>query len=219
MKNILIIDDDMHIGNALEETLVQNGYSVNRAYSGTEAVLALSHISPDLILLDLMLPGLNGEEVLKHIRDIPVIILSAKTDIENKVNLLLHGAVDYITKPFNTKELLARIAVQIRTFENCGKKTVIAFDDISLNTETHEVKIKDKEVRLTRTEYAILKILILNQANIISKSALLERICNDTPDCTESSLKTHISHLRNKLSEVSGRDYIETIWGIGFRMK
>lgn len=219
MKNILIIDDDMHIGNALEETLVQNGYSVNRAYSGTEAVLALSRISPDLILLDLMLPGLNGEEVLKHIRDIPVIILSAKTDIENKVNLLLNGAVDYITKPFNTKELLARIAVQIRTFENCGKKTVISFDDISLNTETHEVRIKDTEIRLTRTEYAILKILILNQANIISKSALLERICNDTPDCTESSLKTHISHLRNKLSEASGRDYIETIWGIGFRMK
>lgn len=219
MKNILIIDDDMHIGNALEETLVQNGYSVSRAYSGTEAVLALSHISPDLILLDLMLPGLSGEEVLRNIKDIPVIILSAKTDIENKVNLLLNGAVDYVTKPFNTKELLARISAQLRTFENCGKKTVIAFDDISLNTENHEVRIKDMEVRLTRTEYAILKILILNQANIISKSALLERICNDTPDCTESSLKTHISHLRNKLSEISGRDYIETIWGIGFRMK
>lgn len=219
MKNILIIDDDMHIGNALEETLIQNGYIVNRAYSGTEAVLALSHISPDLVLLDLMLPGLNGEEVLKHIRDIPVIILSAKTDIENKVNLLMNGAVDYVTKPFNTKELLARIAVQLRTFENCGKKSVIVFDDISLNTETHEVRIKNTEIRLTRTEYAILKILILNQANIISKSALLDKICSDTPDCTESSLKTHISHLRNKLSEIGGKDYIETIWGIGFRMK
>lgn len=219
MKKILIIDDDMHIGNALEEILVQNGYSINRAYSGTEAILALSNISPDLILLDLMLPGLNGEEVLKHIRDIPVIILSAKTDIENKVNLLLNGAVDYVTKPFNTKELLARIAVQLRTFENCGKKSVIAFDDISLNTENHEVTVKNTPVRLTRTEYAILKILILNQANIISKSALLERICNDTPDCTESSLKTHISHLRNKLSEIGEKDYIETIWGIGFRMK
>lgn len=219
MKKILIIDDDIHIGNALEEILVQNGYSISRAYSGTEAVLALSNISPDLILLDLMLPGLNGEDVLQCIRDIPVIILSAKTDIENKVNLLLNGAVDYVTKPFNTKELLARIAVQLRTFENCGKKSVIAFDDISLNTENHEVTVKNTPVRLTRTEYAILKILILNQANIISKSALLERICNDTPDCTESSLKTHISHLRNKLSEISGKDYIETIWGIGFRMK
>lgn len=219
MKKILIIDDDMHIGNALEETLVQNGYQVSRAYSGTEAIFVLSHISPDLVLLDLMLPGLNGEEVLPYIRDIPVIILSAKTDIENKVNLLLNGAVDYITKPFNTKELLARIAVQLRTFDNCGKKSVISFDDITLNTESHEVNVKGKEVRLTRTEYAILKILILNQANIISKSTLLERIYEDTPDCTESSLKTHISHLRNKLSEISGKDYIETIWGIGFRMK
>lgn len=219
MKNILIIDDDVHIGNALEETLSQAGYRVSRAYSGTEALFALSHTFPDLILLDLMLPGLDGEKVLEHIRDIPVIIISAKTDIENKVNLLLSGAVDYVTKPFNTKELLARIAVQIRTFENCGKKSIIAFDDITLNTESHEVKIKNTEVRLTRTEYAILKILILNQANIISKSALLERICEDTPDCTESSLKTHISHLRNKLSEIGGKDYIETIWGIGFRMK
>lgn len=219
MKKILIIDDDMHIGNALEETLVQAGYHVNRAYSGTEAIFALSQISPDLVLLDLMLPGLNGEEVLPYIKDIPVIIISAKTDIENKVNLLLKGAMDYMTKPFNTKELLARIAVQLRTFENCGKKLVLSFDDITLNTENHEVKIKDTEVRLTRTEYAILKILIQNQANIISKSTLLERIYENTPDCTESSLKTHISHLRTKLSEIGGKDYIETIWGIGFRMK
>ncbi|MDE5883699.1 MAG: response regulator transcription factor [Oscillospiraceae bacterium] len=219
MKKILIIDDDMHIGNALEETLVQAGYHVNRAYSGTEAIFALSQISPDLVLLDLMLPGLNGEEVLPYIKDIPVIIISAKTDIENKVNLLLKGAMDYVTKPFNTKELLARIAVQLRTFENCGKKLVLSFDDITLNTENHEVKIKDTEVRLTRTEYAILKILIQNQANIISKSTLLERIYENTPDCTESSLKTHISHLRTKLSEIGGKDYIETIWGIGFRMK
>ncbi len=219
MKNILIVDDDIYIGNALEEILLQNGYKVSRAYSGTEAVFAVSYNIPDLILLDLMLPGMDGEDVLKHINNIPVIVMSAKADIENKVNLLLNGAVDYVTKPFNTKELLARIAVQLRTFENCGKKTVISFDDISLNTETTEVCVGDTEIRLTRTEYAILKTLILNQANIISKSALLERICSDTPDCTESSLKTHISHLRNKLSAVGGKDYIETIWGIGFRLK
>lgn len=219
MKNILIVDDDIYIGNALEETLLQNGYQVSRAYSGTEAVFAVSYNLPDLVLLDLMLPGMDGEDVLKHISDIPVIVMSAKADIENKVNLLLSGAVDYITKPFNTKELLARIAVQLRTFENCGKKIVISFDDISLNTETTEVCVGDTEIRLTRTEYAILKTLILNQANIISKSALLERICTDTPDCTESSLKTHISHLRNKLSAVGRKDYIETIWGIGFRLK
>lgn len=115
MKNLLIIDDDLHIGNVLEEILTKEGYAVTRAYSGTEAVLALSNIRPDLVLLDLMLPGLSGEEVLPHIKGIPVIVMSAKTDVDHKAELLLGGAVDYITKPFNTKELLARIAVHLRT--------------------------------------------------------------------------------------------------------
>lgn len=101
MKNILVIDDDVHIGNALEETLTNEGYRVSRAYSGTEAVFVLSQAKPDLVLLDLMLPGLSGEEVLPHIKGIPVIVLSAKTDINNKVELLLEGAVDYVTKPFH----------------------------------------------------------------------------------------------------------------------
>ena len=101
MKNILIIDDDLDIGNVLEEILKNEGYSVSRAYSGTEAVFVLSQSRPDLILLDLMLPGLSGEEVLPHIKGIPVIVMSAKADIDNKVELLLGGAVDYVTKPFN----------------------------------------------------------------------------------------------------------------------
>ncbi len=111
MKSILIVDDDLSIGNLLEETLTKEGYRVSRAYSGTEALLVLSQSKPDLALLDLMLPGLNGEEVLARIEGIPVIILSAKVDIDHKVNLLLNGAADYVTKPFNIKELLARIAV------------------------------------------------------------------------------------------------------------
>lgn len=110
LKKILIIDDDLHIGNGLEEILTREGYSVSRAYSGTEAILVLSQFKPDLVLLDLMLPGLSGEEVLPYIKGIPVIVMSAKVDINNKVNLLLGGAVDYVTKPFHTKELLARIA-------------------------------------------------------------------------------------------------------------
>lgn len=219
MKNILIIDDDIHIGNALEEILLQNGYKVIRAYSGTEAVFVLSQNTPDLVLLDLMLPGLNGEEVLTYIKDIPVIVISAKADVESKVNLLLGGAVDYVTKPFHTKELLARISAQLRTFSVCGKENILIFDDISLYCDTHEVRINDRQIRLTRTEYAILKILMQNQTQIVSKSKILDTISYDTPDCTESSLKTHISHLRNKLSEIGGKDYIETIWGIGFRMK
>lgn len=218
MKKILIIDDDIHIGNALEESLTCEGYSVSRAYSGTEAVLVLSQSSPDLVLLDLMLPGLNGEEVLPHIKGIPVIVMSAKADIDSKVSLLMNGASDYVTKPFHLKELLARIAVQLRTAESSVKAT-LSYGDLILSTDNHTVMVADTEVKLTRTEYAILKLLIQNQTQIISKSSMLERIFEDTPDCTESSLKTHISHLRTKLSDISGRDYIETIWGIGFRLK
>ena len=219
MKNILIIDDDVHIGNMLEETLVNEGYSVSRAYSGTEALLVLSQSKPDLILLDLMLPGLNGEDVLPHIKGIPTIVVSAKVDIDNKVDLLLGGAADYITKPFNTKELLARIAVQLRNTENAGVTAVLTFDDISLYTDTHIVEVGANEIKLTRTEFAILKILMQNPSQIIAKSVLLDRISEDTPDCTESSLKTHISHLRKKLRDMGEKEYVDAVWGIGFRLK
>lgn len=219
MKNILIIDDDLHIGNVLEETLTNEGYSVSRAYSGTEAVLVLSQTKPDLVLLDLMLPGLSGEEVLPHIKGIPVIVMSAKVDIDNKVELLLSGAVDYVTKPFHTRELLARITVHLRTFDTLGKSELLTFEEIKLNVDTHMVKIKDTEIKLTRTEYAILKLLMQNTTQVVSKSQLLDRISEDTPDCTESSLKTHISNLRKKLREASGKEYVEAVWGIGFKMK
>ena len=115
MKHILIIDDDVPIGGMLEEVLVREGYRVSRAYSGTEALLALSAQRPDLVLLDLMLPGLSGEEVLKSIRGIPVIVVSAKAGLDSKVDLLLGGAADYVTKPFAVRELLARIVAALRT--------------------------------------------------------------------------------------------------------
>ena len=219
MKNILIIDDDVHIGNVLEETLVNAGYAVSRAYSGTEALLLLSHEKPDLVLLDLMLPGLSGEEVLPRIKGIPVIVLSAKVDIDNKVDLLLGGAADYITKPFSTKELIARIAVQLRAAENAGAVSVLTFADMTLNTDARTVTVGTHGAKLTRTEFAILKTLMQNPTQVVTKSQLLERIGEDTPDCTESSLKTHISHLRKKLRDIGGRDYIDAVWGIGFKMK
>lgn len=217
MKHILIIDDDIHISNALYEILTQNGYKVSRAYSGTEAVMLLKNITPDLVLLDLMLPGLSGEDVLPHITDIPVIVMSAKVDVDSKVSLLLGGAIDYVTKPFHTEELLARIAVHLRN--SADNTSILKFDNITLNTTSREVKINDKQVRLTKTEYAVLKILMQNQMRIVSKAKILNEIVDDTPDCTESSLKTHISHLRGKLSAIGDKDYIETIWGIGFRLK
>lgn len=219
MKNILIIDDDLHIGNMLEEVLTREGYHVSRAYSGTEALFVLSAARPDLVLLDLMLPGLNGEDILPKIKGIPVIIVSAKVDIDNKVDLLLGGAVDYVTKPFNTKELLARITVQLRNTANAPDAPTLTFDDITLHTDSHIAVVGATEIKLTRTEYAILKLLMQNPAQVITKSLLLDRISEDTPDCTESSLKMHISNLRKKLREANGKDYIEAVWGIGFKLR
>lgn len=219
MKKILIIDDDIHIGNLLEETLSKEGYGVSRAYSGTEALLVLSQSKPDLVLLDLMLPGLNGEDVLPKIKGIPVIIVSAKVDIDNKVDLLLGGAVDYVTKPFHIKELLARISIHLKNSESMRSSLELTFADIVLDTNTHIVKISNTEIKLTRTEYAILKLLMQNPTQIVTKSLLLDHISADTPDCTESSLKMHISNLRKKLRSVKDKDYIEAVWGIGFKMK
>lgn len=217
MKNIAIIDDDIHIGNMLEELLRQEGYGVLRAYSGTEAIYLLSQNTPDMILLDLMLPGLSGEEVLTHIRDIPVIVLSAKIDMQNKVNLLLNGACDYMTKPFDTDELLARIKIHLKPVRQTT--TRLFAGNISLDTESHEVCIEDTVVKLTKTEYAILKLLMQNANQVISKNTILDRISIDTIDCTDSSLKQHVSNLRKKLRDVNGIDYIEAVWGIGFKLK
>lgn len=219
MRHILIIDDDIHIGNMLEEILTKEGYGVYRAYSGTEALYVLSHSKPDLILLDLMLPGLGGEDILPQMKGIPVIIMSAKADIDNKVNLLLEGAADYVTKPFHTKELLARIAVQFRNQKVLGSASVLTFDDIIFDTDIHTVSIDSNQTKLTRTESAILKLLMQNPSQVMTKSLLLEKIGDDTPDCTENSLKMHISNLRKKLRELSGKDYIEAVWGIGFKMR
>ena len=218
MKTIAVIDDDIYIGNMLEELLRGNSYDVLRAYSGTEAVLLLSQSKPDLVLLDLMLPGLSGEEVLPHIENIPVIVLSAKVDVQDKVNLLLSGASDYMTKPFDTKELLARITVQLRKTEMYEESKSLSVGDLVLDTVSLSLTVQRQAVKLTRTEYAILKLLMENPKQVIAKSVLLDRISLDTPDCTERSLKQHISNLRKKMQDVSGVDYIETVWGIGFKI-
>ena len=205
------------LGDMLQEVLEKQGYKVFRAYSGTEALFVIKSSKPDLILLDLMLPGLNGEEVLPKIKDIPVIVVSAKIDIDNKVNLLLGGAVDYITKPFNIKELLARISIQFRNKK--VNSNTINFDDIVMDINSHMVYIDDKLVKLTKTEYAILKLLMNNPSQVVTKSTILDKISEDTPDCVESSLKVHISNLRRKLKNISDKDYIESVWGIGFKMR
>ena len=217
MKTILIVDDDVCIGDMLQEVLVKEGYRAARAYSGTEALLYLSGNRPDLILLDLMLPGLSGEELLPLIEGIPVIVVSARSETADKVDLLLSGANDYITKPFDTDELLARIAVQLRR-PATGTSSLLAFNGIRLDTSSRTAEVDGQPIRLTKTEYAILKLLMQNPSQVITKSVMLDRISEDTPDCVESSLKVHVSNLRKKLKDVNGKDYIEAVWGIGFKM-
>lgn len=217
-KVILIIDDDESIGNMEQELLQRAGYGVLRAYSGTEAMLLLENHRADLVLLDLMLPGISGEELLPRLKGLPVIVVSAKADPQGKVDMLLGGAVDYMTKPFNTKELLARIAVRLRDASAEPLHELYTCGELTLDTVSHAVAVGEKPVSLTRTEYAILKLLMRNAGQVIAKSTVLERIAEDTPDCTESSLKTHVSHLRAKLRAVDGKDYIEAVWGIGFRL-
>lgn len=217
-RKIFIIDDDVYIGDMLEEALKKAGYDVSRAYSGTEALLFLEKETPDLILLDLMLPGRSGEEVLSKIREIPVIVVSAKSDVEDKVNLLMDGASDYLTKPFEIRELLARIAVQLRKTKEPGNGEKLRAGNLVLDYLSHEVSVSDKKVRLTKTEFAILKLLMQNPGQAMAKSVILDRISEDTLDCTESSLKQHISNLRRKLGEEEGKEYIESVWGIGFRL-
>lgn len=219
MKNILVVDDDINIGNMLEEVLTKEGYQVSRAYSGTEALYVLSSKRPDLVLLDLMLPGLDGKELLPRTGGIPVIVVSAKTSTEDKVSLLLEGAADYVTKPFDIQELLARITVQLRNFSSGGSSLRLVFEDLILDTVSHNVSVEGHSVKLTPTEYAILKLLMQNPSQVVTKSLLLDRLSEDTPDCMESSLRVHISNLRKKLRDVTGRDYIEAVWGIGFKMK
>lgn len=219
MNTIAIIDDDVYIGDMLEKVLTKENYRVLRAYSGTEALLLLQQEQADLVLLDLMLPGLSGEEILPKLAGIPVIVISAKVDVADKVDMLLAGAVDYLTKPFDTKELLARIAVQLRQKNSTGSKDVLVYEEIRMEELTHQVWVAEKEVYLTRTEYAILRLLMNNPRQVVTKSLMLEHISEDTPDCVESSLKVHVSNLRKKLREVTDKDYIEAVWGIGFKMR
>lgn len=219
MKRILTIDDDEHIGNLEQELLEREGYAVLRAYSGTEALLLLKRTRPDLVLLDLMLPGLSGEALLPELDGIPVIVVSAKAGVEDKTALLLGGAADYLIKPFDARELLARVAVRLREAARSPLAQVCVCGDLVMDLSARRVTAAGTVVPLTRTEYAILKLLIQNPGQAVAKSTILDRISADTPDCTESSLKTHISHLRAKLREASGKDYVESVWGIGFLLR
>lgn len=221
MATIAVIEDNVLTGDMVEEILVEEGFRVIRAYSGTEALYLLKHEKSDLILLDLILPGLGGEGVLEHIKDIPVIILSSKTDVEDKINLLNEGACDYITKPFHKKELIARILVQLRKGQiprNYAEESIVSFGDLTLDPLLLEVTVQSRTVKLTRTECVILKLLMNHSRYIISRDLLLDSISYETPDCTEKSLKQHIYNLRKKLNSIDSSIQIETVRGVGFKL-
>ena len=220
-KRILIVEDDEKINSMIRLLLCKNGYEAVSAYSGSEGLLAHNN-DTDLILLDLMLPGLRGEEVIKDLKkkhDVPVIVLSAISDVSKKVDMFSLGADDYITKPFDNDELLARIAARLRTRPLSDDKSEISYKGLKLDAESGQVFADEKPVKLTRTEFAILKILVLNAEHVVPKLTILERICEDTPDCTEDSLKIHVHNMRKKLKAVTDTEYIEAIWGIGFMVR
>ena len=218
MKKILIVEDDDTIHNLIKELLQTEHYITKDAYSGTEALTVIENEDIDLILLDLMLPGMSGEEIIKKVnKTIPIIVLSAKASSEDKVKALINGANDYITKPFDKKELLARIQVQLR-INSCQNKN-LKYKDIELLEDNRSLKIKEDKITLTRIEYTIMRELLSNPNKVITKTRLLDLISIDMENCDENSLKVHISNIRKKIKNVTQNEYIESIWGIGFKMK
>ena len=218
MKTILVVEDDIDIQNLIKNLLEKEHYKVINAYSGTEAMMLIEKENIDLILLDLMLPGLKGEKIIAQVKNIPIIVISAKISQEDRINTLLNGANDYITKPFNSEELLARIKVQLRINENKVPNKELKYKDMILKNDMHTLYIKEKQIHLTKTEYAIIKQLLLNPKQVVTKSKLLELISVDTLDCDENSLKVHISNTRKKIRNITQQEYIESVWGIGFKI-
>lgn len=215
---ILVVEDDLDIGNLIGSLLISDGYEVFRAYSGTEALLLLSQNKFDLIMLDLMLPGLSGEDIVNQVgTSVPIIVVSAKAEPTDKVGLLTDGAADYITKPFDSGELLARVKVQLRE-----KKAAVSgrfeYEDIIVDTEQNISMAGGLELKLTKTEYLILRLLIKSPKRIFSKSQIADLISEGDREIWESSLNVHIHNLRKKLFDASGKTYIEAVWGIGYRL-
>ena len=221
LKTILIVEDDKDINEMLQKVLKINGYNIKSAYSGTEALL-LHNSDVDLIILDLMLPGKSGEEIiseLKKIKNVPVIVTSAINDIDKKLDLFNLGADDYVTKPFNNDELLARIKVHLK--HNLGNQDeVLKIGDIELNPKTYKVVCNGLDITLSKIEFEILKLLMKNNNQVVTKSVLFDTIWDTMDSADENTLNVHISKIRNKLKKANpNKDYIETIWSVGYKFK
>lgn len=222
MKKILIVEDDVNINNLLKEALSQKGYTCGQAFSGTEAALWLEKESWMLVLLDLMLPGMTGEEVLQLIRrqgDTPVIVLTAKDAMEEKLDLLTSGADDYITKPFDINEVIARVQIQLRHAGQEAEPDRIECGGITLDDKTHQIWVDGQEIlHLTRQEYAILELLIRHPKQVFRKEAIFTYAWEEEYMGETKTLDVHISNIRKELKAVTDKEYIQTVWGIGYRL-
>lgn len=224
--NILVIEDDLDINNLLCKILIKEGYNIRSAYSGTEARMCMEQYEYHLILLDLMLPGISGEEIIKHIRKIktmPIIVISAKAEQDVKVEALRLGADDFISKPFDTNEVIARVQSQLRRYmvfsKPKEKERILRHKDLILNRDTVEVTLDGNPVILTAREFCILELLMANPNKVFTKSNLFEHVWNEEFLGDDNTINVHISNLRSKLSKIKPNDeYIHTVWGIGFKI-
>ncbi len=227
LEKILVIEDDADINRLLCKYLERENYHAVAAFSGTEAKLQLGLTQFDLVLLDLMLPGITGEELISQIRavsQIPILIISAKTALEDKVNALKNGADDYITKPFEREELLARVGALLRRSRTSSlttdteEKKLYTFKQLQLNPEAREVTVNQKPVTLTAVEFDILLLLLQYPDKVFTKEAIYQDIWKAGYYGEDNTINVHISNLRKKIKEFDEDSYIKTVWGIGFKL-
>ncbi|AVQ18349.1 response regulator transcription factor [Fusobacterium mortiferum] len=221
MKNILIIEDDLRIRRILQLELEHEGYLVSLAKDGKEGLEKAKLIRYDLILLDLMLPEISGEEVCKELRknsDVPIIVLTAKENIRSKVELLDMGADDYITKPFNIEELFARMRVALRNKKDYQELNQLKYEDLVLDIIKKELIIEKRKVSLTKTEYRLLELFILNREITISREKIITEIWGYDFEGEEKIVDVYLNSLRKKI-EAPNKKYIQNIRGFGYMLK
>ncbi len=223
--HILVVEDDPDINRLLCKILENNGYDVRPAFSGSEAMLWAEKYEYDLVLLDLMLPGLSGEEFIARIRGqrtMPILVLSAKVGVEDRVNVLRLGADDFIPKPFDNNEVLARVEAQLRRYQQfsagAGEKRVLRLRDLELDRDAISVTVGGTPVTLTAREFEILALLLSAPNKVFTRAQIYERVWGEEFFGDDNTVNVHVSNLRAKLSKVSDREYIKTVWGIGFKM-
>ncbi|HJA63172.1 MAG TPA: response regulator transcription factor [Candidatus Intestinimonas stercoravium] len=222
--HILVVEDDQDINRLLCRILTDGGYDVRPAFSGSEAALWAEQYEYDLVLLDLMLPGLTGEELIAQMRKkktMPIIVLSAKAGLEDRVHVLRLGADDFIPKPFDNDEVLARVEAQLRRykeFSGPGAGEVLRCGDLELDREAVKVTAGGREVSLTAREFEILSLLMSHPKKVYTREQLYESVWGGEYMGDDNTVNVHISNLRSKLGKVSDREYIKTVWGIGFKM-